>query len=243
VSASASRILIVGAGGLGSPAARVLARSGVDHITVVDDDQVERSNLHRQTLFEEGDVGAPKAPAAARRLEAEAREAGFATVVRAVQGRFVPHTAMDLLQGHDMVVEGADNFATKFLVADASRLAGAPAVQAGAVRWNGWALATAARSGACLRCIFEDVPADRTDTCAEAGVVGPVVGAMGALQAALALRILEGDARMGGELWSYRALEGSLRRRRMRPRPGCPLCEGRIRDLRAERYAAPSCAA
>jgi molybdopterin-synthase adenylyltransferase len=243
VSAAAGRILLVGAGGLGSPAARILARSGVAHITVVDDDRVERSNLHRQVLFDDDDVGAPKAPAAARRLEAEARAAGFATVVRAVQSRFVPHTAMDLLQGHDVVVEGADNFATKFLVADASWLAGVHAVQAGAVRWSGWALAVSARSGACLRCVFEDVPADRTDTCAEAGVVGPVVGAMGALQAALALRTLTGDAHVGGELWSYRALEGSLRRRRLRPRPNCPLCEGRIRDLRAERYAAPSCAA
>jgi molybdopterin-synthase adenylyltransferase len=243
VTAPHGRVLLVGAGGLGSPAARALVQSGVASLTVVDDDRVDASNLHRQTLFDDGDVGASKPHRAARRLEVEARQAGFHTEVEAVEGRFVPQTALDLARGHDVVVEGADNFATKFLVADAGRLAGVPTVQAGAVRWSGWAMATLPDDGACLRCVFEDVPADRVDTCAEAGVVGPVVGAMGALQATMALRVLGGDRSLGGELWSYRALEGALRRRSMRRRSGCPLCAGEIVDLRAERYAAPSCAA
>lgn len=237
------RILMVGAGGLGSPAALALARSGVAAVTVVDDDRVDASNLQRQVLFDAEDVGASKPERAAQRLREEARRAGYEMAAQSVEGRFVPHTAMDLLRGHDLVLEGADNFATKFLVADAARLAGVPAVQAGAVRWSGWAMATLPGDGPCMRCVFEDIPADRVDTCAEAGVVGPVVGAMGALEAALAVRVLQGDDSVKGELWSYRALEGALRRRRIRRRARCPLCTGEIQDLRVERYQAPSCAA
>jgi molybdopterin-synthase adenylyltransferase len=237
------RVLLVGAGGLGSPAALVLVRSGVAALTVVDDDVVDASNLQRQTLFGDDDVGASKPERAAARLRGEARRAGTEVTVRAVEGRFVPDTAMDLLDDHDVVVEGADNFATKFLVTDAGRLAGVPTVQAGAVRWSGWAMATLPDDGPCMRCVFEDIPADRADTCAEAGVVGPVVGVMGALQAALAVRVRQGDPSVRGELWSYRALTGALRRRHVRRRANCPLCAGDIEDLRAERYQAPSCAA
>src|SRR5690606_10363719 len=160
--------------------------------------------------------------------------------VRAVSGRLLPATALELLRGHDVVVEGADNFATKFLTSDACAVAGVPLVSAGAVRWSGWALASLPGS-ACLRCVFEDIPRDRADTCAEAGVIGPVVGVMGALEAALALRLLAGDESAAGELWSYRALQGRLRAIRVARRAGCPSCAGEIRDLRVERYAPPAC--
>jgi adenylyltransferase/sulfurtransferase len=142
-----------------------------------------------------------------------------------------------------VVLEGSDNFATKFLVADACALAGVPLVQAGAVRWVGWALANLPGRSACMRCVFEDIPAGQQDTCAAAGVVGPVVGVLGALQAALALRLLRGDASAAGELWSYAALPGALRRRSIGPQPRCPLCSGRIDDLDLLRYAPPECAA
>ncbi|MFW5925507.1 MAG: HesA/MoeB/ThiF family protein [Myxococcota bacterium] len=237
------RVLLVGAGGLGSPAARLLSRSGIGALTLVDDDVVDGSNLHRQTLYGPADVDRPKGTAAADRLRAEARDAGHAIEIHVVDGRLLPGNALEHMGRHDLVVEGADNFATKFLTADAGRLARVPVVQAGAVRWNGWALAQLPREGPCLRCVFEDVPQDRVETCAEAGVVGPVVGVMGALEAALALRLIGGDRSAAGELWSYAALDGRLRRRRVRRRAECPLCTGRIEDLRAERYAAPSCAA
>lgn len=240
---SDARVLLVGAGGLGSPAARLLARSGIAALTIVDDDAVDGSNLHRQTLYTDADVGRPKAATAAERLRAEAAEAGRALEVEPVAGRLLPDNALALVRAHDLVVEGADNFATKFLVADAGRLSGVPTVQAGAVRWAGWALATVPGRSACLRCVFEDIPRDRVETCAEAGVIGPVVGAVGALEAALGLRLLAGDRTAAGELWSYQALDGRLRRTPVAPRPDCPLCAGDIEDLRAERYAAPSCAA
>jgi adenylyltransferase/sulfurtransferase len=230
------RVLVVGAGGLGSPVLRLLATSGVGHITVVDDDVVEESNLHRQTLYASRDVGRSKIEQAERVL----RELSPTLSVRTVEGRFTPATAMELLSDHTVVVEGADNLATKFLVADAAHLSGIAAVQAGAVRWAGWALC-ALPDSACLRCLFEDIPRDQVETCAEAGVVGPVVGVLGGLEAALVFRLLQGE-RPGGELWHYDALEGALRRTFVRRRSDCPLCAGEIQDLRMERYAA-ACAA
>jgi adenylyltransferase/sulfurtransferase len=230
------RALVVGAGGLASPVLRLIARSGIDHITILDDDAVDQSNLHRQTLYTDADIGRSKIERAERVL----RDLCPKISVRAVEGRFVPATAMELLSEHTLVVEGADNLATKFLVADATRLAGVPAVQAGAIRWAGWAFC-ALPDSACLRCLFEDIPADRIETCAEAGVVGPVVGVLGGLQAALVIRLLGGE-RPGGELWHYDGLKGALRKTRVRRRDDCPLCAGEIRDLRMERYTA-ACAA
>ena len=237
------RVLLVGAGGLGSPAALVLARSGVDSITVVDDDVVDASNLHRQLLFRDQDVGRFKGPAAIDRLAAEADGVGCDTELQAVHGRFVPENALSLVARHDLVIEGADNFATKFLVADACAIGRVPVVQAGAVRWSGWALGTLPGQSACLRCVFEDVPDEHVETCAEAGVVGAVVGVLGALEARIALRLLAGDAAAAGVLWSYRGLDGALRRSRVRARPDCPLCAGTIRTIDESAYAAPRCVA
>ncbi len=240
--AAAGGVLLVGVGGLGSLAGLVLARSGAFRLTAVDDDVVEESNLHRQLLFTDADVGRAKIDAGVEALARVAADAGRGATVRGRAGRFVPSTAAELLEGQDVVVEGADNMATKFLVADAAHLAGVATVQAGAVRWQGWAMATVPGEGPCLRCVFEDIPRGRADTCAEAGVVGPVVGVLASIEAALAIRVLAGDETAPGELWGYDGLSGELRRTRVRRRPGCPLCEGRIVDLSAERYAAP-CAA
>jgi molybdopterin/thiamine biosynthesis adenylyltransferase len=230
------RALVVGAGGLSSPVLRLLAKSSIQHVTIVDDDLVDESNLHRQTLYEDADVGRSKIDRAEAALKA--LSPGFS--VRTVEGRFVPGTALGLLADHTIVVEGADNLATKFLVADAAHIAGVPAVQAGAVRWAGWAFC-ALPGSACLRCLFEDIPRDRVETCAEAGVVGPVVGVLGALQAAFAFRLLQGED-PAGELWHYDALRGALRKTFVRQRRDCPLCNGEIQDLRVERYTA-ACAA
>ena len=233
---AAHRVLVVGAGGLSSPVLRLLARSDAAHITIVDDDVVDESNLHRQTLYGSADVGLSKIERAAEAVRA--RSTG--PTVSVVEGRFVPRAALSLLEGHTLVVEGADNLATKFLVADAARIAGVPAVQGGAVRWAGWAF-SALPDSACLRCLFEDIPRDRVETCAEAGVVGPVVGVLGALQGAFLFRLLQGE-RPGGELWHYDALRGALRKTFVRRRRDCPLCNGEIQDLRMERYTA-ACAA
>jgi molybdopterin-synthase adenylyltransferase len=240
---AAARVLLVGAGGLGCAAARVLIESGIGALTILDDDLVDLSNLQRQTLYRDGDVGAPKATLAAARLRVLAQSTEQASNVVAREIRILPENARNLLNDCDLVLEGADNFATKFLVADACALNRVPLVQAGAVRWVGWALASVPGRSACLRCVFEDMPSGQQDTCADAGVIGPVVGALGALQAALALRLLSGDSSAAGELWSYAALPGSLRRRSVRRQSHCALCSGHITDLELSRYAPPECAA
>lgn len=247
-----ARVLVVGAGGLGSPVLRALARApGVDAIVLVDDDVVERSNLPRQTLYDARDLGAPKLACAVARLRRDAEAARSHVEITGIEGRFLPETAFSLLAGVDVVVEGADNFATKFLVADACALAKCPVVQAGCVRWAGWALAAVPGVTACLRCVFEDVPgrlaasvgrAAPPETCASAGVIGPVVGVLGALEAVLALRLAAGDRSAAGVLWRYDGLRGDLRRTPLRPRASCTLCRGLITRLDAESYRAPDCA-
>lgn len=227
-------VLIIGVGGLGCPAAGVLAKSGVTRFTLVDDDSVDVTNLQRQTLFEERDVGRLKVDVASERLRALSP---FPERVRCerVVDRFTPDNALELLREHALLVEGADNFATKFLAADAAKLAGVPSAQAGAVRFAGWALGTREADGACVRCVFEDIPRGMPETCAAAGVLGPVVGVLGALQAALALELLAGRA-AGGTLYRYEGLSGQLRKRRLARRTDCALCAGQIRNLDPERY-------
>lgn len=230
-----STVLLIGVGGLGCPASRILAESGVGTLVLVDDDVVSISNLHRQILFDEADVGQPKGPIAAAKL----RALGAHVEVR--ETRFVPENAEELLRGVDLVVEGADNLATKFLAADAAQLCEVPIVHAGAVRWGGWALASDYKDdqhAPCLRCLFEDVPGSQVDNCEFAGVVGPVVGALGSLEALLALRLLDGED-AGGTLFRLDGLRASLRETRFRSRPDCPHSRGEIQTLTRSRYAAP----
>jgi adenylyltransferase/sulfurtransferase len=233
-------VLLVGAGGLGSPVATLLARAGVGTIEVWDDDCIELSNLQRQTLFAPEDVGRPKATVAAQRIRVES---GGDTYAVAREMRLLPDINLDVLRAFDLVVEGGDNYPTKFLTADACSLAGVPCVQAGAVRWVGWTLACWPGRSACLRCAFEDIPSGPDRGCSEAGVIGPVVGVIGALQASLALRLLRGDAAAAGALYHYRGLTGALRGMRVARSAGCPACNGEIRELHPARYLPQECAA
>jgi len=214
-------VLLVGVGGLGCPAALALARAGVGLLGLCDDDVVERTNLHRQILFDDADASAatPKLDAAARALS---REVPGITVVRHRE-RLTPGSAARLVAGYDVVVEGSDNFATKFLAADACALARVPVVHASAVRWVGTAMAVAPPGRPCYRCVFEDVPEGDAPNCAEAGVMGPVVGIVAAIQADLALSLLDGLP-VAGELVTFDGRTDAVRRRKVRARPGCPLC-------------------
>lgn len=237
------RVLCVGLGGLGSPALQVLLRSGLRAFTLVDDDRVDESNLQRQTLYTDQDLGQLKVEAAAARLCSWAAELGGpAPDLRLVAARALPNTIEQLVTGHGLVLEGGDNFATKFMTADACRLAGVATVQAGAIGWNGWVLASTPES-ACLRCVFEDIPRGEPETCATAGVVGPVVGVIGALQAAQALCLLQGRHSAAGQLIHYQALSGQLRRINVTRRDDCPLCTGKIDRMDLARYLPPECAA
>ena len=221
------KALVVGVGGIGCPCAIALARAGVS-LRLCDDDIVDASNLHRQILFDESSVGKPKLDEAARALR------NMGANVETFATRFLPSRARELIDGCDVVVEGADNFPTKFLVADACMLANVPVVHAAAVRLHGTVLAVARGGGPCYRCVFEDLPGE-APTCETAGVLGPMVGVIGALQADLALSLLEGKD-VGGAFVSYDAGRDSLRRTRMHRRGDCALCSGRIDDLDERRY-------
>ena len=237
------RVLLVGAGGLGCAVGVALARSGVRlEITFVDPDVVERSNLHRQVLFDERDVGRSKAERAAAKVRALS---GGAVEARAILGRFDALGGPDLARALDVVVEGTDQHGAKFLTADACVLARTPVVQAGVVRFAGWAMATTPFESACLRCVFEDVPSGAdVETCDGAGVLGPTVGVIGALEASLAIQLLVGGREAAGVLHGVDVRAGTARASRVKARAGCPLCGERasIRALEQERYAAPLCA-
>jgi molybdopterin/thiamine biosynthesis adenylyltransferase len=205
-----------------------------------DDDAVDRSNLHRQILFRDTDVGTQKLDAAERSLRAIRPELR----IRRHAHRLVPESALELVAGYDIVLEGSDNFATKFLAADACALARVPIVQASAVRWIGTVLAVSPSGKPCYRCLFEDLPSDGAPGCAEAGVIGPVVGFVAAQQVDLALSFLDGDESVFGLLVTFDGRSDELRRRKIAQRPDCPLCsrEARIHRVDAQRYAPPACA-
>jgi molybdopterin/thiamine biosynthesis adenylyltransferase len=222
-----AKILVVGVGGLGCPAALALARAGVGSLALLDDDDVDPTNLHRQILFDAADAGQPKVEVAARALA----KLGATCPIEPIAARLLPETALDLVRRFDVVVEGADNFPTKFLTADACALAGVPAVQGAAVRWYGTALATGPRARPCYRCLFEDIPAEPVQNCDEAGVMGPVVGVVGALLASLALEVADGREPYG-RLITFDGKSDALRATRLRARAGCALC-GEAPTIRA----------
>jgi molybdopterin/thiamine biosynthesis adenylyltransferase len=235
--------LIVGVGGLGCPAALVLAQAGVGRILLADDDRVDQTNLHRQILFGDADVGADKLDAAERSLYALGARPGSIELVRS---RLLPENARELVREVDVVLEGADNFATKFLCADACVLAQRPVVHGAAVRWHATVLCVAAAGAPCYRCLFEDLPRGAAaPNCAEAGVLGPVVGFAGALMADRALSVLLGEPSVFGTLVSYDGKSDRARAISVSARDECTLCgtQRTIHDLSYDRYAAPGCAA
>ncbi len=212
---------MIGAGGLGCPAALALVEAGVGRVALADDDRVEETNLHRQILYRDADVGRDKLDAA---LDALGRVARPFQRIEARRTRLLPHNARELVADYDVVLEGADNFATKFLAADACHLAGRPVVHGAAVRFRATVLGVGADGRPCYRCLFEDLPpAGAADSCAEAGVMGPVVGLAGALMADLALSVLVGAPRHG-ILFTYDGLRDRLRTVPLTARDDCPLC-------------------
>jgi molybdopterin/thiamine biosynthesis adenylyltransferase len=236
------RVLIVGLGGLGCPAAAILARASDVELWLCDDDVVDETNLHRQILYGDADVGRDKLAAAQQALVLAGVTPSRLVPVRS---RLLPENARTLLGQVDLVLEGADNFATKFLAADAAHLEAKPIVHGAAVRWVGTAWAVSAVGAPCYRCLFEDVPPGAQQGCSEAGVLGPVVGLCGALMADLALRVLAGDASAFGALYAFDGQRDQLRQVSAASRPACPLCgiSPSILDIDESRYTVPSCAA
>jgi molybdopterin/thiamine biosynthesis adenylyltransferase len=216
-----SRALIVGVGGLGSPAAMALAASGVGTLGLVDPDAVEISNLHRQPLYEAADVGRMKVAVAAERL----RTLHPALRVETWRERFT-HEHVALARRFDLVLDGTDTIAAKFAVNDAAVAAGVPLVHAGVLGFRAQLLTVLPGASACYRCVFEEAPPPGdVPSCQEAGVLGPVTALAGALQAAEAIRILAGTgAAFADRLLAIDLGRGSHRTVPLAPNPRCPTC-------------------
>ena len=222
----ASSVAVVGAGGLGSAAILYLAAAGVGRITVVDDDRVSLDNLQRQVLHDTAAVGEPKVHAALRRVEA----INPTVRVRTVERRLDAENAEALLRGHDVVLDGSDNFPTKLAVNDACVRLRICAVIGGIVRFEGQVV-TVPPGAPCYRCLFGEGPdaAAAVPTCAAAGVLGPVAGMVGSLQAAEALRHLLGAGRpQGGRILLLDVLEPRLRSVDFPRDPACAACAAAV---------------
>jgi adenylyltransferase/sulfurtransferase len=214
--------VVVGMGGLGCPAALYLAAAGLGRLGLIDPDKAELSNLQRQILHGEADLGRLKVESAVDKLKA--LDSGVTLEPRAL--RLDSHNALELLSGYDIVLEGTDNFASKFLASDAAVSLGKPLVQAGILRFEGQLMAVDPGHSACYRCIFESAPpAEAVPNCAEAGVLGAVAGVMGALMAAEAIKILLGLGRpLYDRMLCFDAKEAAFRESRLRKNPRCPSC-------------------
>lgn len=216
-----ARVAVVGAGGLGAPALTYLAAAGVGRLTIIDGDRVDRTNLHRQPIYRDADVGSWKAEAARRFLV----ELNPQIEVVAVREYLTAENALDLLRGQDLVISGADNFPTRYLVSDACVLAGVPLIDAAILRFEGRLSVFLPRQG-CYRCLFPvPAPAGTVPSCAEAGVVGPLAGQFGALQALEAIKLITGAGQsLAGRLLIYDALAAQTSSFRIARDPGCPVC-------------------
>jgi adenylyltransferase/sulfurtransferase len=215
------RAAIVGVGGLGAPLIEALARAGVGSLTLIDGDRVDLSNLPRQVLFEADDVGRPKVEVAA----AAAKRLAPAAVVTPVDRFLDEANGAEILRGHDVICDGTDSLEAKFLLNDLALALDIPAVLAGVVRADGQVFTVLPGACACYRCLFEGLPDDPGPTCAQAGVLGPLVGQVGALQATEALRVLSGEpARLAGALTALDAFSGRSRRVSVPRDPGCAAC-------------------
>lgn len=216
-----ARVLVVGAGGLGSPAALYLAAAGVGTLGVVDADRVELSTLQRQILHDSKSLGMPKAVSAQGRIEALNPDVR----VVAHQVRLGAAEAGTILAGYDLVVEGSDNQATKFAVNDAAVARGLPLVVAGIVGWEGQLLVVRPGETACYRCVYRQAPpAGTVATCEGAGILGPVAGVVGSLQAVEALKLLLGLASAAGRLLLFDGLAVELRAVTVQRDRGCRAC-------------------
>lgn len=218
----ASRVLLVGAGGLGSPAAFYLAAAGVGTITLVDDDRVERSNLQRQILHTDAGVGLAKVDSARDRLLA----LNPAITVDAVPARLSAANAGPLFERHDLVIDGADNFDTRYLVNATALATGTPWAYGAVQRFQGQVSLFVPGAGPCYRCLFpEPPPAGAAPACAEAGVFGVLPGTIGILQATEAIKWLLGIGEpLAGRVLVYDALAMRMRELRLERDPGCPAC-------------------
>ncbi|MDR3160359.1 MAG: molybdopterin-synthase adenylyltransferase MoeB, partial [Spirochaetaceae bacterium] len=218
------RVLIIGAGGLGAPAAMYLAAAGVGVIGIADADRVDLSNLQRQIIHGTSDVGKPKVVSARETMNAmnpDVEVVGYHEWVNAA-------TIADIIndKNYDFIIDGTDNFPAKFLINDACVMLKKPFSHAGIIRFQGQLLTYLPGKGPCYRCVFHSPPPpDAVPTCSQAGVLGVMGGVIGTLQASEALKFLLGmEGLLSGFLLTYNALTGDFRKVKLAPNPACQVC-------------------
>lgn len=219
---AAASVLVVGTGGLGSPASYYLAAAGVGRLGLVDTDVVELSNLQRQVLHATTDLGRRKVESAAEKLHA----LNPAVKLDLHDTRFCARTAEGLLDGYDVVVDGVDNFPSRFLLNDACVLMRKTLVEGAILRFIGLAMTIRGGETACYRCVFPEMPAPGTSpTPAEAGVFGPVPGTIGSIQACEAIKVITGFGEpLYDRILQYDAAALSFQEVAVTREPGCPVC-------------------
>ncbi|MGH7720449.1 MAG: molybdopterin-synthase adenylyltransferase MoeB [Gemmatimonadaceae bacterium] len=217
-----ARVLLIGAGGLGSPLALYLAAAGVGHLGLVDFDVVDATNLQRQILHGTSDVGRPKLDSARDRIG----DINPNTSVETYETRLSSANALEIIRGHDVVVDGTDNFPTRYLTNDACVLLGIPNVYGSIFRFEGQASVFATDEGPCYRCLFrEPPPPGLVPSCAEGGVLGVLPGLIGVIQATETIKLLLGlGESLVGRLLLVDALRMRFRTLQLRRDPACPAC-------------------
>lgn len=235
-----SKVLVIGAGGLGSPVTLYLAAAGIGTLGIVDDDSVEMSNLQRQILHFTPDVDRPKVESARDKIS----QMNPDVTVNIYKERVVADTVMDLIADYDFVVEGSDNFPTKFLINDACVLADKPYSHGGILRFDGLTM-THIPGSACYRCVFPSLPPQGSiPSCSEAGIFGAVTGMLGTIQAAETLRyVLDIGELLTNRLLFFEALNMEFRTVIVERGQDCPVCgeNPTITELVDENYEQPAC--
>ncbi|MGJ8558877.1 MAG: HesA/MoeB/ThiF family protein [Litorimonas sp.] len=215
----AANVAIVGAGGLGGPAALYLAAAGVGQISLIDDDIVSLSNLQRQVQFETNDIGRLKVESFAARLRAINPDVDIVAIPTRLSG----DNAAELLKNHDIILDGTDSFATRFIINDAALALGIPLISGAVGRFDAQ-VGIFAQPGPCYRCFVPDLP-PQEETCAEVGVVGALTGIAGSMMAMEAIKWITGAGTpLQGRLWMYDGLNAESRTVKLARDPACPAC-------------------
>ena len=227
-----AKVLCIGAGGLGSPTIMYLAAAGVGEIGIVDFDLVDVSNLQRQIIHTQNDLGKNKATSAAEKVQALNPEVR----VKTFDLRLDSSNALEIFKNYDLIIDCTDNFATRYLVNDAAALLGKPYIWGSIYRFDGQASVFWAKEGPCYRCIYPSAPpAGSVPSCAEGGVLGVLCGAIGSIQSNEAIKLITGIGQsLLGSLLAYDALTSTYQKIEIKKSANCPICNGTQIDLLAD---------